>query len=60
MDARDVIFNMDNHSPSQTVVKACTFITSLLSCVAEKASLTLHSRATENKVSTGYLASTEL
>ena len=31
---------MDDHSPAQIVVKACTFIASLLSCVAEKPSLT--------------------
>ena len=47
MDTRDRIFSMDDHSPAQTVVKACTFIASLLSCVA-------------NKVSTGYPASAEL
>ena len=29
MDTRDRIFNMDDHSPAQTVVKACTFIASL-------------------------------
>ena len=39
-DPRDRIFNMDDHSPAKTVIKACTFIGSLLSCVAEKASLT--------------------
>ena len=32
MDTRDRIFNMDDHSPAQTVVKACTFIASLVLC----------------------------
>ena len=41
MDERDRIFDIDDHSPAQTVVyKACTFIASLLYCVAERASLT--------------------
>ena len=51
---------MDDHSTAQTVINACTFFASLLSSVAEKASLTWHWRAIENKVSTGYLASTVL
>jgi len=51
MDEWDRIFDMDDHSPAQTVVyKACTFIASLLYCVAERASLTWHWRAIQNKV----------
>ena len=37
---QETIFNIDNHSPARTVAKACTFIASLLSYVAEKVSLT--------------------
>ena len=42
LDARDnkLILNMDDHSPAQRVVEACTFIASFLTYVAEKASLT--------------------
>ena len=61
MDERDRIFDIDDHSPAQTVVyKACTFIASLLYCVAERASLTWDWRAIQNKVSTEYPRSTEL
>lgn len=34
--ARGRIFNTDDHSTAQTVIKPCTFIASLLSCVVEK------------------------
>ena len=60
MDGRDKIFNMDDHSPVQTVIKACTFTALLLPCVAENASLTWHWRAIETIVSTEYPASTQL
>ena len=40
MEARDTVFNKDDYSSAQIIVKACTFIASILSCVVEKLSIT--------------------